>query len=104
MEGYDSVYSSSNSSTRTYQATTTHKSVNNIITTRGNNLYYNMQSLARSRNMADANIKSLRLFRKICRMMPWLINMHQFYGRINVEQAKSNVADHFRQKAHLNKP
>lgn len=36
--------------------------------------------------------------------MPWLINMHQFYGRINVDQAKLNLAGHFREKSNLNNP
>ena len=43
---------------------------------------------ARSRSVVEAHFKSLRLYRKYCRYMPFVINYYGYRKYTNPEQAK----------------
>jgi hypothetical protein len=47
-----------------------------------------MLSIARSRNMVEAHLKTMRLFRKWCRFMPWIINWQGLRKFNTPEKAK----------------
>jgi hypothetical protein len=47
--------------------------VNNII------IFSGMPNRALSTSLASANIKSLRLFRYICRILPFVLKTHEVY-------------------------
>ena len=62
-----------------------------------------MPNRARSSSLASANIKSLRLFRNICRMLPFILKVHEVYRlfyfrdyRFNHIQSKRYIANAFR--------
>lgn len=57
-----------------------------------------------SRNMVEASMKTLRFFRKVCRMMPFLLRIHNLSCRVDENQAKINVANLIRMKSHLRDP
>ena len=50
----------------------------------------------RSRTLPEAHFKSLRLFRKWCRYMPFVVNWNGFRRFASPEQAKRNLAEHWR--------
>jgi hypothetical protein len=53
--------------------------------------------LARSRSVVEAHFKSMRLFRKYCRYMPFVINYYGYRKYTNPEQAKLQLANYWRQ-------
>ena len=53
--------------------------------------------LARSRSLVEAHFKSLRLYRKYCRYMPFVINYYGYRKYTNPEQAKLQLANYWRQ-------
>ena len=53
--------------------------------------------IAQSRSLAEAHMKSLRLFRKYCRYMPFIIHWNGFRKFTNPEKAKLQLARHWRQ-------
>lgn len=57
-----------------------------------------------SHNIVQAHMKSLRLYRKYCRMLPFII-MHAGFRRLaNPEEAKLHLADYFRQHNKVRNP
>eukprot|EP00493_Phyllostaurus_siculus_P010296 UN10437 len=50
-----------------------------------------------SRTIPEAHFKSLRLFRKWCRYMPFVVNYTGYRRYASPEQAKLNLANHWRQ-------
>ena len=52
----------------------------------------------RSRTLPEAHFKSLRLFRKWCRYMPFVVNWTGYRRYANPDQAKLNLARHWRQQ------
>ena len=76
----------------------------NNITNRGANIIDHIPSTHPSRNMVEAHFKSLRLFRKLCRLTPILLRIHNLYTKVNPVQAKINCARLFREKSHLRDP
>eukprot|EP01016_Furgasonia_blochmanni_P003548 TRINITY_DN1139_c0_g1_i5.p1 TRINITY_DN1139_c0_g1~~TRINITY_DN1139_c0_g1_i5.p1 ORF type:complete len:172 (+),score=42.61 TRINITY_DN1139_c0_g1_i5:209-724(+) len=73
----------------------------NSITVRGSDILDQLPSTKRSKNMAEVHLKTLRLFRKVCRLMPFILRVHQITQRVNPTQATLNVAEHFRAKSHV---
>jgi len=65
--------------------------VNNI-TGRGILPSDQIPSPTRSRTLPEAHFKSLRLFRKWCRYMPFVVNYTGYRAYANPEQAKINLA------------
>ena len=70
--------------------------VNNI-TVRGYLPADQVPAPQRSRTLPEAHMKSLRLFRKWCRYMPFLISWTGYRKYANPEAAKLNLAEHWRQ-------
>jgi len=54
--------------------------------------------------MAEASLKTLRLFRKACRLMPFLLRAFEISWRVTPIQAQLNLAIYFRERAHLRDP
>jgi hypothetical protein len=52
--------------------------------------------IAASRNIVEAHMKSLRLFRKYCRYMPFIIGSGGFRRYTTPEKAKTQVASYWR--------
>jgi hypothetical protein len=52
---------------------------------------------APSRSIVEAHFKSLRLFRKYCRYLPFIINYFGYRKFTSPEQAKLHVANYWRQ-------
>jgi hypothetical protein len=79
---------------------------NNIVTTRGDIIYHEQPSVKQSRNMAEARINSLRLYKRICRLMPFILHVWKLYahGKVNLHNSKMNIAEHFREKKHIRDP
>ena len=53
-------------------------------------------SKATSRTLPEAHFKTLRLFRKYCRYMPFIVNWTGYRRYASPEQAKLNLAAHYR--------
>ena len=53
-------------------------------------------SPAKSRSMVEAHFKSLRMFRRYCRYMPFLIGFSGYRNHTSVQQAKLQVAAYWR--------
>ena len=53
---------------------------------------------ARSRSLPEAHFKSLRLFRKYCRYMPFIIGWSGYQKYTNPEMAKLQLANYWRQQ------
>ena len=60
--------------------------------------------IVKSRSITEAHFKSLRLFRKYCRYMPFLINLTGSRKFTNPEQAKLQLARHWRQQCKVRDP
>jgi len=52
--------------------------------------------IARSRTLPEAHFKSLRLFRRWCRYMPFVVNWTGYRRYASPDQAKLNIARHWR--------
>ena len=52
---------------------------------------------ARSRSLVEAHFKSLRLFRKYCRYMPFIIGLNGYRRYTTPEVAKLQLANYWRQ-------
>ena len=70
--------------------------VNNI-TVRGALPADQVPSPTQSRTLPEAHFKSLRLFRKWCRFMPFIVSYTGYRRYASPEQAKLNLANHWRQ-------
>eukprot|EP00357_Protocruzia_adherens_P030218 CAMPEP_0115022934 /NCGR_PEP_ID=MMETSP0216-20121206/31960_1 /TAXON_ID=223996 /ORGANISM="Protocruzia adherens, Strain Boccale" /LENGTH=165 /DNA_ID=CAMNT_0002395941 /DNA_START=57 /DNA_END=554 /DNA_ORIENTATION=- len=75
----------------------------NIITARGE-IFDHVKDVTVSRNMQHAHFKTLRFFRKCCRLVPTLINVHQLWTVTSPVKAKLQLAKLFRQNAHIRTP
>ena len=53
-------------------------------------------NIAVSRTLPEAHFKTLRLFRKYCRYMPFIVNWTGYRRYASPEQAKLNLAAHYR--------
>ena len=69
----------------------------NNITVRGALPADQVPAPTRSRTLPEAHFKSLRLFRKWCRYMPFIVNWTGYRRYASPEQAKLNLANHWRQ-------
>ena len=49
---------------------------------RGNEIPEGLPSGMASNNIYEAHFKSLRLYRKICRMMPFVLRIHELTFRV----------------------
>ena len=58
----------------------------------------------RSRNIVEAHMKSLRLFRKYCRYMPFIVNWHGLRRYTSPEKAKLQLAQYWRQNNRVRDP
>ncbi len=74
---------------------TSFPAVNNI-TVAGYLPHDRVPAAAPSRNIVEAHFKSLRLFRKYCRYMPFLIGISGSRKFTSPEMAKLQVARHWR--------
>lgn len=54
--------------------------------------------------MAEASLKTLRFYRKACRLLPFILRIHNLTARVNETQAMLNVANIIRRHAHLRDP
>ena len=69
----------------------------NNITIRGALPSDQVPAPTRSRTLPEAHFKSLRLFRKWCRYMPFVVNWTGYRRYANPEQAKVNLSHQWRQ-------
>jgi len=53
--------------------------------------------IAKSRSLAEAHFKSLRLFRKYCRYMPFVVNYFGYRRYTTPEHSKLHLANYWRQ-------
>jgi hypothetical protein len=53
-------------------------------------------SPTRSRNVVEAHMKSLRLFRKYCRYMPFIVNWYGLRKYTSPEKSKLQLASYWR--------
>ena len=60
--------------------------------------------IAKSRTLPEAHFKSLRLFRKWCRYMPFVVNWTGFRRYASPEHAKLNLARHWRANNKIRNP
>ena len=68
----------------------------NNITIRGALPSDQVPAPTRSRTLPEAHFKSLRLFRKWCRYMPFVVNWTGYRRYANPDQAKLNLARHWK--------
>ena len=68
----------------------------NNITVRGNLPADMVPSPTRSRTLPEAHMKTLRMYRKWCRYMPFVINWTSYRKYATPEQAKLTLASQFR--------
>ena len=54
--------------------------------------------------MVVAAKKSLRAYRRICRMLPYILRVQELSHKVSVSEAKKNLASHFKANAHLRDP
>jgi len=76
----------------------------NNITIRGADITEGVPSQKPSKNLAQASLKSLRLFRKACRLMPFLLRAFEIQWRLTPTQAMLNLGNYFRRNSHLRDP
>jgi hypothetical protein len=77
----------------------------NNITMRGNQIQEQFPTAKRfSRNMAEASLRTLRFYRKVCRLMPFVLRIHNLNHRVDETQGMLNVANIIRRHAHLRDP
>ena len=76
----------------------------NNITIRGSLPSDMVPAPTRSRTLPEAHFKSLRLFRKWCRYMPFVVNWTGYRRYANPEQAKLNLAQQWRQHNKVRDP
>jgi len=76
----------------------------NNITVRGSEIIDHLPTQKPSKNMAEASLKVLRFFRKTCRLIPFIVRIHQLQTRIKPVHAKLNIAKYIREKAHVREP
>lgn len=60
-------------------------------------LLSNTLLIARSRSLPEAHFKSLRLFRKYCRYMPFIVNYFGYRRYTTPEHSKLHLANYWRQ-------
>ena len=58
----------------------------------------------RSRSLPEAHMKSLRLFRKYCRYMPFIVNWYGLRKYTSPEKAKLQLALYWRQNNRVRDP
>ncbi|KRX04388.1 hypothetical protein PPERSA_05649 [Pseudocohnilembus persalinus] len=76
----------------------------NVITTRGNEQLENLPSQKRSQNMAQASMKVLRWYRKACRLMPFILRIHNLNSKVSSVGAMKNLQDQIHLRAHYRDP
>lgn len=54
--------------------------------------------------MAQAHFRVLRFYRRACRLLPFILRIHDLQTVVNPQQAMINVANIIRQKAYLREP
>lgn len=77
---------------------------NNQTTVRSDNLLTAIPSVKPSRNATEAKIKMLRMYTRVCRLVPFLIRIYHYQKKITPYQFKENVASAFREKGHMRRP
>ncbi|KAM3147022.1 hypothetical protein pb186bvf_000738 [Paramecium bursaria] len=80
------------------------RSGGNYITIRGAECPEFLPSVKKSQNITQAHFKTLRFYRKICRMLPFILRIMDFNNVVSQNQAMLNVANIFRQKAYIRDP
>jgi hypothetical protein len=83
---------------------TLYGSAGNNITVRGNEIPEGLNTQKPSRNMAESSIKVLRFYRKACRLMPFILRIHNMNKIVTVFGAMRNVADLIRENNHYRDP
>jgi hypothetical protein len=78
--------------------------IGNNITIRGNEIAEGLHSQKPSRNLVQANLKVQRFFRRCCRLIPFILRIHNLYSRVTSAQAKTNLANYVRNNSHLRTP
>eukprot|EP00330_Aristerostoma_sp_ATCC50986_P009853 CAMPEP_0114589142 /NCGR_PEP_ID=MMETSP0125-20121206/11670_1 /TAXON_ID=485358 ORGANISM="Aristerostoma sp., Strain ATCC 50986" /NCGR_SAMPLE_ID=MMETSP0125 /ASSEMBLY_ACC=CAM_ASM_000245 /LENGTH=156 /DNA_ID=CAMNT_0001785893 /DNA_START=90 /DNA_END=560 /DNA_ORIENTATION=+ len=76
----------------------------NNITIRGGDIPEGLPTTKRSKNLVEASQKTLRLFRKSCRLMPFILRIHDLQPKVTSVQAQLNLAECFREHSHLRDP
>ena len=76
----------------------------NNITVRGNEISEGISSPAVSRNMTEASLRMLRFYRKACRLIPFILRIHNMHGRVSPVGAMKNLGNYIREKDHLRDP
>lgn len=77
---------------------------NNLVTTRPPTFYDAMPGVPPSATTLEAAMKARRLFKRICRLMPYLLDVHSLRGTLTPFEACQNVALGFRHQQHLRDP
>ncbi|CAD8054291.1 unnamed protein product [Paramecium sonneborni] len=76
----------------------------NNITMRGTEIFEGLTTGRPSKNIIQAHFKALRFYRKVCRLIPFLLRIHDLEVTCNSQQAMLNVANIFRKRAYLRDP
>ena len=89
---------------RMYQGPGSTLPANNITTVRSDVLMRELPMVKPSRNMFEGRLKSLRLYTRICRLVPFIIRIYGYQKKVAPAAMKFNIANFFREKAHLRRP
>ncbi len=54
--------------------------------------------------MMQASLRMMRFYRKACRLIPFLLRIHNMHGRVTPAGAMKNLGDVIRRKDHLRDP
>lgn len=70
----------------------------NNITVRGNQITEGLSSPSPSQNITQASLRMLRFYRKACRLIPFILRIHNMHGRVTPAGAMQNLANVIREK------
>lgn len=76
----------------------------NSVTMRGNEIPEYLATGRPSKNIIQAHLKVLRFYRRVCRLLPFILRVHDLNNVVGPEQAMVNVANIIRKKAYLRDP
>ncbi|EAS01618.1 NADH dehydrogenase, putative (macronuclear) [Tetrahymena thermophila SB210] len=76
----------------------------NNVTIRGNEIMERLPSQTPSQNMVQASMKTLRFYRKFCRLIPFILRIHNIGTKFTAQQAMINFGNYIRERNHYRDP
>ena len=73
----------------------------NNVTIRGNEICERLPSQTPSQNLAQASMKVLRFYRKFCRLVPFILRIHNLGSKVTPQQAMVNFGNYIRERSHF---